>query len=925
MVKEFIGYIFGLLKSRLVPLVLVFVLLFSVLVSRLFTLQIINGESFKIDLDDSIKKTTSVAATRGRIFDKNGVLLAYNELAYAVKISDSGVYSSNAVKHETVNKSISETLRIIEEKGDKFSNSFQVKVNENGEYEYSVSGNSRLGFLRDTIGKATIAELSDEEKNYSAEQLVDALCERYALDKTLYPATHVIEILYLRTMMSNNSYNRHIEFTIAEEVSDETVAAVLENSDVLVGVTVEEQYIRKYVDSLYCSQILGYTGAVDSEELVELQAVDPSYENNDTVGKAGIEKTLEQELSGEKGSKTVYVDTVGRITEVLDETESSAGNDVYLTIDIELQKKLYYAIEDNLVKIILTNLIPGDNKYTYTESGEIKYVYITQKDVYFALIDNNVLSLKKLAKSEGSASKAVYSAFSSQFTTTKEWLKKELYTSPTAYSKLSDINRELIWYIYKDILRAYDIFVGSNVDTNDSNYQQWINGGNLSFEEFLKYAITQNWIDMSQLSNQQYVSLQESYDILAEYIFKMIEDDTNFHKKVYSLLVEKGKISGKQICLALYEQGVLTEDEHYTALKSGRITAYDFIRTIISKKLITPAQLALQPCSGACVMVNPNNGNVIALVSYPSYDNNLLAGTVDSTYYGKLLLDKSKPLYNWATQSQCAPGSTYKICAAITGLDTGVINPNTTERCTGTYTQVTPNPRCNNRSGHGVENVSTAIRDSCNIYFYDVAFELANSKSAYYNDDYAVNTFKSYAEKLGLATMSGIEIEEKAPHPSTENAISTSIGQGTNSFSALNLVRYTATIANSGTCYNLTLVDKITKNDGTLVRDNQATVANTLQLSKATWNAVHKGMELAVNNYSLLKSIEGHTFAAKTGTAQERLDEPDHSVFISYTPVNKPEIAATVLIPHGYTSGNAQSVTADMYKIYFELQEKDNN
>ena len=141
--REIFDYCLSLLKSRLVPLVLVFVVLASVLVSRLFSLQIINGESYATNLTESIKKTTSVAATRGRIFDKNGVLLAYNELAFAVKISDSGTYKDNDIKNATINNAINKTLNIIEEKGDKYSNDFQITY-ENGSYQYAVSGNSLL-------------------------------------------------------------------------------------------------------------------------------------------------------------------------------------------------------------------------------------------------------------------------------------------------------------------------------------------------------------------------------------------------------------------------------------------------------------------------------------------------------------------------------------------------------------------------------------------------------------------------------------------------------------------------------------------------------------------------------------------------------------------------------------------------------------
>lgn len=114
--KEIFDYILSLFKSRIFPLIMVFIVLVGVLVNRLFSLQIINGESYVKDLSSSIQKDMSVAATRGRIFDKNGVLLAYNDLAYAVRISDSGKYEDNDTKNRLLNTSIDKTLTIIEEK-----------------------------------------------------------------------------------------------------------------------------------------------------------------------------------------------------------------------------------------------------------------------------------------------------------------------------------------------------------------------------------------------------------------------------------------------------------------------------------------------------------------------------------------------------------------------------------------------------------------------------------------------------------------------------------------------------------------------------------------------------------------------------------------------------------------------------------------
>jgi penicillin-binding protein 2 len=124
--KEIFDYILSLLKSRIFPLVLVFVILVSILITRLFNLQIINGNSYVSNLNSSIEKDMSVTATRGRIFDKNGVLLAFNDLAYAVTISDSGSYSSVSAKNKSINSSIDKALDIIEKNNDEYTNDFPI-------------------------------------------------------------------------------------------------------------------------------------------------------------------------------------------------------------------------------------------------------------------------------------------------------------------------------------------------------------------------------------------------------------------------------------------------------------------------------------------------------------------------------------------------------------------------------------------------------------------------------------------------------------------------------------------------------------------------------------------------------------------------------------------------------------------------------
>jgi penicillin-binding protein 2 len=943
--KEVFEYILSLFKSRIFPLILVFAILVGVLINRLFGLQIINGESYVKDLSSSIQKDMSVAATRGRIFDKNGVLLAYNDLAYAVRISDSGKYNNNAEKNEKLNASIDKTLDIIEAKGDTYSNDFPI-VYEDGQYVFNIKDNELLRFLRDIYGKRSISELSDEERNVTAQELFRQLCEKYevvvASDSSKNQATvlsstvsflksqgymveaagfsvdHALMIVNLRRYMSANSYNRYISFTIANEVSDETVAAILESSDDLTGVTVEEQYIRRYVDSVYCSQILGYTGTVSTSEL---ETLGDKYDSNDTVGKSGIEKSMESVLSGTKGERQVYVDTVGRITEVLGETDPETGNDVYLTIDINLQKNLYNAIEDRLVQILLTYMTSGDTKYSYTSNGSVDTVYILAKEVYFALIDNNIVSIKHIAEQSTDTEAQVYSAFLSKQDSTMDWIRSELADGDTPYGKLSEEQQLYIWYVYTS-LKDRGVFNTSNVDTTDDVYKDWTQSDGTSLKELLTHGIAKNWINLNVFSTEQYTSLQESYDALLDYIDGYLREDTSFYKKMYKYMINSGSISGRQVCMLLYEQGVLdmnSENSRYSALAAESLGAYDFMTYAISNKIITPAQLALEPCSASAVVTNPKNGDIIAMVSYPSYDNNKLSGSVDAKYFNSLINDKASPMLNRATQSFTAPGSTYKPCTTIAGMDTGIISSGTTFYCSGSFDKVTPSPKCWRLSGHGGEVAATAIRDSCNVFFYNVGYNLACSKNGNYNSTYGTTILQKYSDLLGLSTKAGVEIEESEPMASNTNSVASAIGQGNHKYSTLNLARYVTTIATSGTCYNLTLVDKITDSDGNLIEDNHADVDHQVELSSNIWSTVHEGMMLAGNSYSTIAKL-GLKIAAKSGTAQENTNEPDHSLLVTYSPYDDPQICVSVCIQHGYSSTTSMDLTADVYKIYYGME-----
>ena len=357
------------------------------------------------------------------------------------------------------------------------------------------------------------------------------------------------------------------------------------------------------------------------------------------------------------------------------------------------------------------------------------------------------------------------------------------------------------------------------------------------------------------------------------------------------------------------------------------MSAYDFFITKIKKLEITPGMLALEPCSGGMVVTDPNNGDVLACVSYPGFDNNRLTNVMEADYYSQLLNDNARPMYSRATQEKTAPGSTFKPLSAMAGLCEGVISTSLSDTimCTGVYTKVSNHPKCwiltQNGGSHGSENVIDAIMDSCNCYFYEVGFRLGSTGNGLSNE-IGLEKLANYATMFGLGDKSGLETEESEPQISDETIVPSAIGQGSHNYTVSQLARYVTTIANSGTCYNLSLLNKMTDSKGNLVEEYGSTVYNVLDVPLEYMSTVQQGMNAYAMNSSVINKI-GINTAGKTGTAEQSVNHPNHALFIGYAPYESPEIALAVRIAHGYTSANAASVAADVYKYYFDLVEKD--
>lgn len=903
---------------------LIMVVFSAIIISRLFYLQIIKGSTYQDNYNLRLEKTTSIEATRGNIYDRNGNLLAYNQLVYAITIEDTGTYSNNKVRSASLNSEIAEIISNLEKNGDSVDNNFNVYMDSAGQFQFNVSGSSLQRFRADIFGKNSADELEyDEELGYdqaaaTAEQIVSYLENEVYKISDSYDKKLRFEIAVVRYNMGQNSYQKYISTTIASDVSDASVAYIQENINNLTGVAVEEKSLRRYVDSEYFAHILGYTGQISTEEYKTLSATDDTIESTDIVGKSGIEKYMNDYLQGIKGHETLYVDSVGNTIATGEHVAAIAGNDVYLSIDMDLQKATYTLLEQEIAGILYSKLENVKSSSASKSSDVIVPIY----DVYNSFVENGLIDTNAFSDTNAtSTEKEILSAFQSKKAVVLNTLKSQLSQgNTTAYNELTEDYQAYSTYIVTS-LKSRGVFNSSAIDSDSEMQKKWTSE-ELPVNEYLIYAIEQNWIDITSYETEsKYADTDELYSDLVDYVIDYLQDDTGFSKLIYKYMIYNDEISGRQLCLVLYDQGILDSEndaDDYNKLVNGSITAFEFVRSKIRNLDLTPGQIALDPCSGSSVIINSKTGEVLASVTYPGYDNNRLANTVDSTYYSYLLNNASNPLYNYATQQRTAPGSTFKIVSSTAGLAENVITTTSEITDLGIYEKVSNKPKCwAYPSNHGSINVSEAIRDSCNYFFYEVGHRLAGNEN--YDDATGISKITEYASLYGLNDKTGVEIEENEPHIATEYPVMAAIGQSDNNFTTIGLARYATAIANSGTVYNLTLLNSVKDSDGNLIKSYAPEVKNTVDvLDSSEWDAIHKGMRMVCEN---LSSFNGFTVpvAGKTGTAQQVTNRPNHALFIGFAPYDNPEIAIATRIAYGYTSHNAADVSKNILAYYFGI------
>ena len=329
-----------------------------------------------------------------------------------------------------------------------------------------------------------------------------------------------------------------------------------------------------------------------------------------------------------------------------------------------------------------------------------------------------------------------------------------------------------------------------------------------------------------------------------------------------------------------------------------------------------------QANAGAVVVIDVKTGGVLAASNYPSFDQNLYAAQ-----YSEYSADENMPLFNRALQGLYTPGSTYKPSVAVAGLDTGLLNRNSTVNCTRVYTYYKDyRPRCAQHGhGNGPIDVINAIKWSCNIFFYDVGRRLTS------------DVYDAYAYKLGLGQRTGVEVSEALGHLTTKNDsnytesldIQAAIGQGNTAVTPIQLATYAATLANRGTRYRTHFVKAILdSNTGETLQETQPEVMDVVEDKGETFDLVREGMKGVAQTIPALAAYP-YTIACKTGSPQRSegyyvgstYKHYTNAAMIAYGPAEDPEIAIGIVVEYGGAGARTGQLVADIFNAYYAMKD----
>ena len=662
-----------------------------ILIVQLFNLQIVHGAEYREQSNTRLTRETTLEAQRGTIMDKSGNVLVSSEMKFELEL-----YKTK-IDDATLNQSILNIIAVLEKYGVSYPDSFPITINP---YGFKLEGEDLVDWL-DYYGI---------KENATAEEAFNEFKDKYEITNT--DVVEARKIMCIRYEITTKGYSSTRALTIAKDIPREAVAEFSENNSKYPGVNIVVTPETKYTMGSLAANVLGYTSTISAEEYKEKK---DTYDQDDIIGKTGIEYVFEEYLKGQDGVKQIDMAVDGTITAEYTAKEAVAGSDIILTIDANLQQVAEQALAENMQKI-----------------------------------------------------------------------------------------------------RA---------------------GG-----------------------------FGKAYNVISE----------------------------------------------------------------------------------SCVVMNVKTGEILAIVSYPTYNPSDFIGGISTENWNKYINDESKPLVNKAIQASYSPGSIFKMVTAIAGLESGVINANTQINDTGVYTKYERYGTRMNcwyytdyHRGHGWLNVVGAIEKSCNYFFYETA------------DRMGIDTLVKYAKYFGLGTKTGVELQDETSgvlanpetkaklHPNEStwgpgDTLNAAIGQGDNEFSPLQMAKYISMLANGGNKIDVSIVKTIRNSDGTEEsRDNiNKFIKQKLGLED------EQDQDVTINPQNLKTVLEGMRSVTEEGTAASifrdfeiavggktgSAEAPGNKVnawFAGFAPFDDPEIAVVVMAEnggHGYYTADA---VKQIMREYFGMNLED--
>jgi penicillin-binding protein 2 len=343
--------------------------------------------------------------------------------------------------------------------------------------------------------------------------------------------------------------------------------------------------------------------------------------------------------------------------------------------------------------------------------------------------------------------------------------------------------------------------------------------------------------------------------------------------------------------------------------------------TTIDRRIQEAAERAMDGHSGSVVVMDPRNGDVLAMVSTPAFEIDQFTGSIDANAWRRVINDPDHPLLNRTIQSMYAPGSIFKIVVAAAGLQEGSITPGDRTNCTGEFHLGAWTFKDWKKEGHGSVDLMSAIRQSCNVYFYEKGLKITGPVIA------------KYARAFGLGQLTGIDLLGERfgliPQPTLRKGrgaaawfagetVNMSIGQGQVLVTPMQVARFMSAVANGGVLWKPRLVQRIERPERGVVWSDAGTVNGHVELSPAVWALLRQSLWAVVNadgGTGAAARIPGLDIAGKTGTAQMIANSKaekgqDHAWFAAFAPLKAPEVVVVVMVERGGKGGQVAAPLA---------------